>query len=1516
MATIAELQAQTQQSELQPSEENNDVGNVQSILAGLASGLIKIPEGFVSLGATLIDLGADTNKAAEVERWFANINPFDEMAEATTAGKITELIVNLAVPGGIAFKAGTSLAKGAILASQSGKYMNVAGKAGKGIQDAVQKKLQKIAGPDLTTRGKLATFGSGAVAGGVAEGIFVGDVEDAGTFGDLIGGPTELDRGLEGSEYDPARELLNRLKFGIEGAAFTGLLGAAGQGIKKLKDTTDAGKAVDGAFNKFIDRWISQPFRARKDATQEAFEQGMRLEGAQASDLNVTEGIVRELDAQISKLFPWFKRVIGDKTVDAERKALLKEMNEVLLSSEKYANKLDPTYNFAVTRRLNEAGKQAYQKAKKQYSPTRTDVLTEEEFIKKIPPDRRRMLTRIEQTGIEKVKFGKMNTPAMKKFTEKLKKLGAKDIDIEDVKINLAVMRAGWGDLFSSMGRRLDEKGATEFKLRFGDKVTTWLDSTYEIFKNRKSRLGEMYTPSAQIMSEAKQSFKELYKKNVGKELSDSAAEQEVKKVYNSAFNPETRKPNIEQGFKLKSQSDPYFEVPGYFVAKSAADELTKMKAVNMSELTGVPREIIEKLYGKGDDALKTILNGTNRLSAIVRRNEYFDKLGIESLQMKEVYKAWVDGGRIGKAPPRPTFADTAEEAQEIFGGIKGVDWKAVTPISVKQSGVKGVEKLQPNLDYAQTLKPLEGEVRPTFKKIDKQLADEIYAAEALSLENIKNISANKGIRPQKGFVDVELDIYNPLQTKFALTGTVDNIVRPIEDLAKSQGMTSQLYQNLILYPKATSQMAKTILSPFTHARNFISAGAFAMANGIVPFSDMGAVKKALNALQTPLYATRKKLIREVGETDAQFITRKNQSQVGNEFYQKLLKLGVVNSQVQLGDLQRLLSDVNFGGITGKLADNLAVDGLNKLLKGFSKVKKFSEDMYTAEDDFWKIFSFLGESKRLKTAYEKSGLNLGEQVHTMKDSKRYNELIEAGMEEAQALKQVPKRRFDEAFIDEEAANIVKNNIPNYAYVSEFVKGLRKLPLGNFVSFPAEIMRTGTNIVQRGLDEFFYKTVINGQTVRPFRSIGMKRLSGMAFTTVAVPSGAVAGASMIYDVTADEREAMRNFVAKWSKNSTLIPIRDKKTGKLSYVDFSHTNAYDTLTRPIQTIINNVQAGRKDQDGMMDDFFLGVIEATKELASPFVTESIWTEALSDLVMRGGLTREGFKVWNKEDEIGTKMSKGMFHLIQAQAPLNWKQLERINLSMKPKDDIDRLDERGRGYELGNELAGIAGLRVIDIEPEKGMIYKTADYLRGARDSKALFSTVALKGGKVTPESLLDAYINTNRALFENQKTLYKDLKAAEILKADMTKIYPYVSSKVGKRNYGAINNGRFIPYLPSRNVFIKSQQITNELRKTDPSYENPLPKAITEMGKIRGMLYDLDLDTDEGLPEIENPFSISLGEGFMETVRGSLPESVTGFLGEGNTNIGQVQGVTPLQVTAQKGKNLFKNDITFNG
>ena len=43
----------------------------------------------------------------------------------------------------------------------------------------------------------------------------------------------------------------------------------------------------------------------------------------------------------------------------------------------------------------------------------------------------------------------------------------------------------------------------------------------------------------------------------------------------------------------------------------------------------------------------------------------------------------------------------------------------------------------------------------------------------------------------------------------------------------------SFIYDSLFLFPKATSQFAKTVLSPITHARNFFSAATFQTANGI-----------------------------------------------------------------------------------------------------------------------------------------------------------------------------------------------------------------------------------------------------------------------------------------------------------------------------------------------------------------------------------------------------------------------------------------------------------------------------------------------------------------------------------------------------------------------------------------------------------------------------------------------------------------------------------------------------------
>ena len=52
------------------AEANNKPSIIGSIGAGIATGLIRIPEGAASLFASLYDITNDTDTATEVEEWF------------------------------------------------------------------------------------------------------------------------------------------------------------------------------------------------------------------------------------------------------------------------------------------------------------------------------------------------------------------------------------------------------------------------------------------------------------------------------------------------------------------------------------------------------------------------------------------------------------------------------------------------------------------------------------------------------------------------------------------------------------------------------------------------------------------------------------------------------------------------------------------------------------------------------------------------------------------------------------------------------------------------------------------------------------------------------------------------------------------------------------------------------------------------------------------------------------------------------------------------------------------------------------------------------------------------------------------------------------------------------------------------------------------------------------------------------------------------------------------------------
>ena len=1289
---------------LSESENNSkEYGLSASILAGLGSGVFKIFEGAATLGATLLDLGVDKNRAEAVEAFFDDINPFDEAAEATAAGKITELIVNIGVPGGLAFKVGSGLTKATLQAKKAGKY--------------------------LSRNEKLKRYGKGALAGGAAEAAFVGDVEDAGTFGDFLGGPTEIDR----ESKTPEAELLNRLKFGVEGGLFTVGIGAGARGVSKLRNQAGSGKAITDPVSKWIDKWISRPLRARGAAAQEGFEAEKAYQGLLGRDTNIAENAMIKIDTITNRILKNFKRS-GNKVDADKRKELLKKMNDILTDG----NNLNPS--------IDDAGKVT---------------------LRTIDPDR-------------VIDFS----------NDLINNYKADPKDVAELVQNFNDMRGTWSELFTLMGSRLTPSALEDFQKVIPKQINEILDRGYEVFKNNPMSVADNYGPSSKVINTAVKEFqKEAAKKGVT--LSDDLAKSMVNEVWINAELPKGIMMNeASKNAVVRSR------FPNFFI-QSEADKLLSGKlkyaetlgGYNLSELTGVGQGIIKKLLGKAENPMSTIVEGTNALSIQIRLNQYLDDLVKQSNVLKKNWDEWNAGGRVGPEPRVPFLVDSPGEAKKYFGAnaIDKRDFELIGADYTKSGTYIGGEALQGTklgrfLDRRAKIKPV----------------DEIERARLES----------------EGIIE---ELTNPLAGKYALTDYAQAL-KATEKLGKKD-LPATLYQNLVLYPKATSQMAKTILAPFTHARNFISAAAFAAANGFVPFGNTKDVKRAFDALQ--LKGFRK----------------------DNEFYQELLELGVVNSQVQVRQVMDLMEDVKFGEVLNKVGADY--NGFNTFMKGLKKTQKFAQDAYTAEDDFWKIFTYLGEQARLKDAYKAKGLQLGDdivEVVTDAEGKKFDRKIGV---------------FNDEYLKKQSAKLVKNNIPNYAFVSEFIKGLRKLPVGNFVAFPAEIMRTGTNIVSTALDEIFFTARINGKEVNPLRARGLQRLTGMTATTAALPLGTVAMFQTLNDVSDEELQAMRRYVPEWSKNSVLVPFKDKE-GKLSYVDFSHLNAYDTLTRPLQTVVNAVNSGRSDKDGIMDDFILGLIESTKELGQPFISESIWTEALQDvapILGRGGRDAAGREIYNQDpaiDPIGSKIMKSVAHLVEAQAPLNWRQLGRLGLAIRPIDSLGKFDERGNEYELGNELLGIAGMRRVNIDPSKSLNYKITNYKDGIRNARNLFTRQTLKGGPITPAEIVDAYINSNRALYEINRRMYLDIDAAKILGMSEDSISTNMSNRGERRAFGFLNEGAFRPLRISPEV-----KSLFDIRATDLGVSNPFEGAEDVIDRIREVLETTPLGADL-FPNIINPLT----------------------------------------------------------
>jgi len=1262
---------------------NDKVGTIQSLLSGIAAGLIDIPKGAFTLGASLMDLGMGTNNAAKVESYFDDLTTFDEKAEATTAGSLARIFTNLGIPGSQGWKLGSALAKKAVTSKRAGNYFKVS-------RPDMEGRMQEA----LTTGGKLLTTAGGAAGIGVADAIFVGDPESVGTLGDAFSvGPTQLD---PNSDTDPSREILNRIKFGLDSSLMLGVVAGTGSALGKV---IARNKGLE-SNNKTLDKLFSK-FRPRGDKPQEFFNLERQQIGIRQADANRAIELQRNVDRHIDKIFPFVKGALN-RTKTTERADLMKQLNDTLLSGEL----IDDVAGGLRFTPIDEASRAA--------------------------------------------------------SIKKLKSLGAGQKEIDGIFGAFEDMRSEWGEMFGYLGKKMSADDLASFKTGFGKKFGDYLGSTYEVFKNKSLIPMFNFAPGREAIKKGMNMFKESAEK-AGKKITDEQAEYYVNQVVESARPPQRLSTKAEQN------AGAYFNAPDFFGNKTTLHELDfKGKGLAINDLQPGAKQIVGEILGKVDDPMSTMLAGTGKLSLLTRRNQFFDKLLDESNLATEMMKD-AAGNTVKKYP---------NKKQMFFD-------------------------------------------------------DEAAAVEALGNGNVKLVGFDPGGKIQIG------NAAHRLNGMFAHKGIADALAETSTNIL-GDGMLSKLYQNLILYPKATSQLAKTVLSPITHVRNVVSAGAFATANGIFFPVEGKAMKEAYKMLQ---FGAR-------GDAEA------------NAMYQKLLKLGVVNTNVRLGDLQRLLTDVKFGEGTSNLT---ALRGLTKKL---SKLKKGAEDLYTAEDDFWKITSWAVERNRYDKAFRKAGLT---DLDAYAKTKGFN-------------------KYDD-FLDETAADIVRNNIPNYDYVNEFVKGLRKLPLGNFVSFPAEIMRTSANILSRGFREIAEEiTLPDGRKVKPFSGIGYKRLIGFGATTVAVPAAVTESFKMMYDVGEDEMDALRRFVPEWSKNSTLVPIRDKETGNLKYVDFSHANAYDTMVRPFVTMLNNVRDGNKDEAPVMESLMRGVFEATKELGSPFISEAIWTQAATDIIVRGGRTKTGQRLYTDQTPVGEKIQKIVGHLVESQLPGSIESFKRLDLAIEPIDIIQKgkFDKYGKTYELGDELAGLVGLRAVEVNPVNAMKFKIADFRTGINNARREFTQPLLKGGPVTPEQIVDRYQIANEQTYKVQQNMLKDYYAARVLGAGETTLDREFKDRVSNIQLNAIKTGRFRPFIPSENIVKSFAENASALGQ-----RSPYLAAQREIERLLKQYNSLPL-TLEQFPVSVNPFSVApeLPTAGMNLTGGTLPQLNTTLQG---SNIGGISNIS---------------------
>ena len=767
--------------------------------------------------------------------------------------------------------------------------------------------------------------------------------------------------------------------------------------------------------------------------------------------------------------------------------------------------------------------------------------------------------------------------------------------------------------------------------------------------------------------------------------------------------------------------------------------------------------------------------------------NLYNTKEGLKILEKAKIFINKANKGKYGEVIGKKFVPYNALNARQMDDEIKkilysGGDFEKLGDsferlITVDKSIARARKQVpKPIRDLLGEVRNLDESYINTVRKLNDYASTTRFYNDVLASGNGKYFFD----KPQ--IAEGGLKFTTRIDSDNALNGfyTTPQLAKSLGELAASNNnrfLNSPIYNTFFLGPKAFTQESLTTMNPFTHVRNVISALSFTGMNGNWFRDPRKIATEFTDTLNVIKGETKSKLETELGKKI--YRDKKSLSQIDAyvKNVRELQELGVINNSPRLQDMANLVDDVSK---TFDNAEGVAPEGiLYKVFKGFdpkgksglSKLRRTARNLYASEDNFFKVQNYIAEQNKYKSVWDDFYKNDVNGFVT----KYGDEAAKYGVSREDLF----TRRGYDRFVKEKSADIVKNNIPNYDYVGDFIQQLRRLPLGNFVSFPVETIRTGINTLRQGVREL-------GDDMTA--GIGLKRILGVTTFGGLMGQGAVELGQLTYGVSDKTLNALKEYLPDWSKNSSIVPI--KQGGQLYFIDFSHTNAYDLLTRPARAAINAFNQGRENEEAVLKAVGDAGWEALYELAQPFISESIITEWYGDVLFRGGEKKNGKRIWQENDSYPERFFKGAVSLFSRAAPFGYKQMERIYLS-----GVGNKDQYNRGYKFMNEVSGTFGFRIQDPFIEQGLSFKINDQKRKEKSAKKEISSVAFDGN-ATVEDVIKAYEKANQIKFEADKALFKQIEAAKYLGLSERLIKKELRDRYSNKEASALMRGNFTP------------------------------------------------------------------------------------------------------------------------